>query len=387
MANSTSPNLLSNSSLDNSTSPPDYIYPFFVFVANKFYTINYVFLAPVICGIGFILNMIACGIFMTAEFKLKMYRLLFWTSFFHGVALLVQTLEPITQLDSTYASHFEAVYRMAIRTWIYNAFTMTALLCNVAVSFDRYIMVSKRCECFFSKIPVLVLVSVFFLISLACFCFPMFAYYIKLYISESGREYFWLYYTDFGYSDGFSDVRIVMYGFRDCILWFIFVVINVLLLFETRKHFRNKKRLRVGFENNNATTTQNNTAATLQTASRLNNRLTRKSLVAQTNATQVRGNLKRTDAEKAEIRITRMTIVTSVVLIFGQVSYFINILCTTITGFTNSSPTMYLNAVLRFINTIAILSNEVAYAALFFVFYFFDKNFKGFILKKISRAS
>jgi hypothetical protein len=370
MANSTA----SNDSLANTTDPPDYIIPYISTFASYYSFYNNLVLAPVVSGIGFFLNLVCCGVFLTANFKMRMYKLLFWTSFFHAFALLIQTFQPIL-LDVPLGYSFGAcVYRMALRTWIYNAFTMTALLCNIAVSFDRYIMVSRKCKCFCSNIPVYVLVGIFLVFSLACFCFPMFAYYIGPWTSDLGNEYFWVYYTDFAFSPGFDYIRFVMFGFRDCVLWFTFVIINVMLLLETKKHFRNHKRLTLGFGKKSYGPGQSTAASTSPTALQAN---------------QAAQNNTRADSEKnrAERRITLMVVVTSVVLIFGQVTYFIAIMCTTLTHFTVPSPSYYFRGATSLIYTTSILSNQIGYSVLFFVFFFFDKNFKGFIVQKIFRKN
>jgi hypothetical protein len=206
----------------------------------------------------------------------------------------------------------------------------------------------------------------------------MFVYYISKYYTENGNEYFNLAYTDFGLSEGFDNIRIVMFGFRDCILWFVFVTINVMLLLETRKHFRIKKRLRASFVNINGPI-ENNISPALPAS------------INHTNMS-IEDNRKIVDMqlyndEKAEMGITRMVIITCVVQVFGQLTYFISILCTTITRYTeHTSWSWYLFYTLRFILAFAIFSNYVAFSAQFFIFYFFDLNFKEFIVKRFSKT-
>jgi hypothetical protein len=369
MANSTASNLLRNTSLASATYLPKSATLSLSNFANAFYVMNYTYLTPVVSLIGFILNSISCGIFLTADFKIRMYRLLFWTSFFHAFALLIQVFEPISQNPEhspVAGSFIAAVYIMAIRTWIYNALTMTALLCNIAVSFERYIVISRKCKCFCTNIPVYVLVGIFLVFSLACFCFPLIAYYIGPWTSDLGNTYFWVYYSDFGNTLGFDHFKIVMFGLRDCILWIVFVTINVMLLFETRKHFRSRRRLTQGIGHK---TGQNKTTSTVQAAS---------------NPVQVNQAARNNEQNNAERRITLMVIVMSVVLIFGQVSYFISILFARIVIY---AELVVPSAINRIILTTAILSNVVGYSVLFFIFIAFDKNFKRFIMNKCTRRA
>ncbi len=117
---------------------------------------------------------------MTSKFNSRTYRLLFWSTFFYGVALLIRAFEPVTVIEPISYSYSTQVYKMGFRTWLYNSVAMTALLTNLAVSFDRYLLITNRFQTCCTKIPVLVLICIFFILCLGCFCFPLYVYYTRI---------------------------------------------------------------------------------------------------------------------------------------------------------------------------------------------------------------
>jgi hypothetical protein len=170
---------------------------------------------------------------------LRIYRLLFWSTLFYDVALFIRAFEPVTQFEPVSDSYGAQCYKMGFRTWLYNSAAMTALLTNLAGSFDRYTLITNKCQCCCTKMPVLALVGIFLVFSLACFCFHTY-FVVHHQLAKTGESYFSLDYTSFGKTIGPDVIRIFMFGFRDCVLWFAFVIINVLLIFETKRCMQKK---------------------------------------------------------------------------------------------------------------------------------------------------
>lgn len=321
-------------------------------VASRYASLDNNYIISAICSFGIVTNIICCIVFLLPKFKIKIYQFLFWKSFFHLAGLLIQVFTPViysSSLGNTYAT---TLYRWVFRTWVYNSFCMAALFCNLAVSFDRLIMISKKCDCFLSRVPVLVLLVAFFVFSLACFFFPLFTYYIAPgspeYYPDGGA--YQLYYTEWGRSLGNTIVRITMFSLRDIVLWILFVVVNVILLYEARKVFRRKANM---------------TAATVHVVS---GTLDRKQ--SDTPLSKSKGNKMSNQAER---RMTNMTVVMSAVLAFGQMPYAITII---MWGVWYSSSTDYTNGISVMLNHLAFDMLYFSFGVSIFIYYFFDKNFK-----------
>lgn len=339
--------------------------PPIVEISKVYSRVNIRYIMPAICAVGIVTNLICCVIFLMPKFKLKIYKLLFWKSLFHLAALLIQVFTPVvsgSKVSNTFAT---TVYRWVIRTWVFNGFCMAALLCNLAVSFDRVIMISKKCDCFCSKIPEIVLVVVFLVLSLACFFFPFFAYYI-VHPKNQPPGYYTLQYTDWGNSFSFFQVRIAMFGLRDVILWFFFVLVNVWLVYEARKMFQRKAALLTKA----VTHPQKETTLAIEES---NARKTSNQCSPETS--HVKSHPKSL-SDRAERRMTIMTIVMSIVLAVGQMPYFWNIL---LYGIFYNAGNPYRNGVTSFLNHLAFDMIYVSFAVSVFIYYFFDKNFKSVI--------
>lgn len=315
--------------------------------------VNY-FVMPCICIIGVAFNLFCCYVFLHSSFRTKMYRLLFWVSFFHASALSIMIFLPIITTKNWYYafSLSTAVYRLVFRPWLHNTLSMCALMCNLAVSWDRYILVSRKCNCFCSRIPHFALAVAFFFISAPCFMFVFFAYYIgnKKNPQLPDEKFYTLIYSDFGKSQNFNIVRIIMFGIRDLVAWIVFVIINTLLVLETKKHFNKKKRL-VGAQ-----------PSTLVP-----------SVVGESTGKKA-DTPKKSETEKAENRVTMMVLYSSIVLIIGRVPNMVQIL------FFIFNPITGINIFVFNICAILLFSS---YTVQIFIYYFFDKNFNTFVKNNV----
>lgn len=220
--------------------------------ASQFQRDSNNFIHPPICLVGFIINIFCCLIFISPKFKnLNMYFYLFCCSFCHAAALCIMIFQPLVATTDlgVLRSLGTTVYRLYFRAWLHNTFSMCSLLCNLAVSWDRYILVSQRCKCFVTKIPPTIIVGTFWVFSALCFIYTFFAYDITEHSSSRpDNKLFTLAYTEFGRSVGFNIVRIVMFGTRDFIIWIVYVSINIMLLLATKKHMNKKKAMTKNYQ-------------------------------------------------------------------------------------------------------------------------------------------
>jgi hypothetical protein len=336
---------------------------------------------PIFSYIGCITNLICCVVFMNEKFrKTKMYQLLFWVSLNYALALAICIFYPIFHsVDPIISTSYSSViYRWLIRTWVYNSFIMTGLLCNLAVSWDRYILISQKCRCFCGKIPVLALVGVFYLFSFSSFFFPAFAYRPVNFVNNT--EFWTLDYTDFGRSNGFTIVRIFMFGLRDIIVWICFIFINAMLVYKTKKHMTKKITLtksnaRIDQKDTPSINVNDKTLA--QKNSSINYSKSENMLSKDLTVVLRRDAIKRKNtSNKTELRITIMVIVSSCVLILGRLPYFGQLIFYFIeAGDLYKIQSTFFSFIFAFIS----------YNLQIFSFYFFDKNFKIYIREKMSK--
>lgn len=355
-------NLTTTSDTPATTTTPEYVYPAIVSIAAKYASINLNYIVPSICAFGIITNIICCLIFTAPVFKLRMYHLLLSVTSFQTIALLMQVFTPVVTSKNDAISHSYAttVYRMGFRTWLYNAFAMCSLLLNLAVSFDRYIMISRKCNCFLSKVPVTVLIIVFCSVSLACFSFPMFSYYIACDPASNGT-YFYLDNTPFGNSAGFVEIRLAMFFLRDFVIWLIFVVINVMLFYETKKYM-NKKKALVSKGRPSTVGTQ----VQAESASRGGSRG------------------KERQSDQVEMKMAIMIIVMSSVIAVGQMPYFIGIVLLAVGFYAYIPQRAAFDSLQNFVNNIGFTCLYTSFSVNIFLYYFFDRNFENYVNAKFA---
>nr|QVK45826.1 G protein-coupled receptor [Proales similis] len=317
------------------------------FTWRNFEDLMFLYFHPGISIFGFVCNLICLAVFLTPRFrKNNMYVMMGAASFFYAAALGIMMGLPSIRTEVRW-SYSVAVYRLYFRPWLHNTFSMCALCCNIAVSWDRYVLIGRRFKCSCTQIPPILLMIIFFIVSAILFGFVLFAYTVSPHPLG-----FSLLYTDFGNSAEVFIVRVIAFGTRDILLWIVFVFINTLLVIETKRHMSKKKAL-AGAKSEATSTNTDNAGKTEAAASK-------------------------SASEKAERRVTNMVLVNSLILVLGRTPHAVQIMFYFLSG-----PELI--AVRSYFNSISTLIILASYSLNLFIFWMYDKNFKGFIKEVLGK--
>jgi hypothetical protein len=379
------------------------MYDFSVFFNN--------YLDPSLSTTGSILNLACCLIFSTSsKFDNRMYRLLFWVALFHMATHTVEAFFVLAASHHLWISHSYSMtfYLHIFKEPIKNMLIMMSWLCSISVSWERYILISQtRLFDRFTKVPIWALITTFAIASIGAFTFQIIGYQIIGYYVYMCNEQLCYFYTNKNESYvlyGNYDIRMEnqgkineyfakvhsqvsdttpyqigalgVFAFRDILLWSVFLVINVLLAYETTKHVRKTHAL-----------------------SRIKPDVDWRMMEARTTAVAGAGEpaVPRTPetsgpvmsaAQRAQIRVTLMVIVTSSIMALSGFFYFINMVLKSKYLQKAESNSAVLNGLFLVLELgLSDTFYFFSYWVDFFVYLGFDTNFRGRIIELFKRGA
>lgn len=322
--------------------------------------------------IGIILNIICFIVFSNEAFqypkriKCKMFKYLLVKSIFDGLILFFKALIPVFKceeclMNTTYVFN---IFDLVINKYFMFVCTLCSIFFDLAAQFDRLITISKMFQCFNKISYKMVITSIISLISMF-YTFKLLEYNIKNFEGDNSIDYnlvdiiqtnntsqsintksaitfYYLFKSDFSSTRMFKHLEMAHSIIRDFLCVLFLLTVDILILIEFRLIMKNKKKI---------LSRKNDVEISMQTNMSSNSNCTNSGF----------------SIEYAENRTTLMTLTMGLTTLFGRLPIFINYL--PINSFQLKSCYQTISETL-FLTNITLS---------FFIYFFFNKTFKGVI--------
>lgn len=213
--------------------------------------IFFLYITPIICFLGLILNLFCIIVFSKKEFKEVLFKYFKMESILVCFIFLIKCFQPIyycntCQLSTSYVAQF---YYKYFSVYLTSVFEMSAILCQICSAF--YCLNLIRKNSYNLNCSYIVMVVVMVMISGVVFLFQLVQYSINQHkIVEIGENGTILNKTIFK-TEIYEQINlrivavieIISFSIRDGLLSAILIVLNILLFDEVKRKMKTKKML------------------------------------------------------------------------------------------------------------------------------------------------
>jgi hypothetical protein len=312
---------------------------------NEFELNFYGIVCPSIAACGFILTIFTFVIFLSADFKEKLYKYLQVEAVLIGLDLFITTLKPMYYCSSPiFNSYFTNYYYIIFIVYMASVLEMAIFLSRIASTYFCFILISNNKQHCFMRISYKLVVVIIMVFSTSIYIFQLFQYRVVI-VSEEVN-------TNTSSNETSSELRIEKTPFNDSRLRFviettvfflrdglntiILIVLNFLIFLKIRQNMAKKRKMLKYDVTKDNTSTMN---------------------------TQTNNLVKKT--EKTINKTIIMMVVTCINCLLGRIPIF---LCFVIRNFDNSNASLYFCQ-------FAVLAIYLSYSSYFFIYCFTNKRF------------
>lgn len=216
-----------------------------------------IYVIPVIGLFGSIFNFLCFLIFLNKEFKELVYKYLKVESLLLTIHLFLQIFRPIHFVRTNITlscSLFAQIYQFFLLNYLASIIEMTTFILHILSTLDFYFLISNMNKNFprISNINYKIVALVVFVFSALAFLFQPFQggiYIQHVIFTDSGtRELYqdWIYLMaeTYFFRTTFKKIyELFWFSFRDGVLLFIIIILNILIYIQVIKSLNNKKKM------------------------------------------------------------------------------------------------------------------------------------------------